>query len=104
MRIKFRGLNFHVFDWKENSWGINFCGHGGMVGTIVVGFAKKYAGYCGLIFVDKRHTTKSTKSLFIHLKNFYAYGSTKSVLLLGRMSNACTCILHNYVVMKTTSV
>ena len=34
--IKFRGLNFCVFDWQENSWGINFRGHGGVVGTIVV--------------------------------------------------------------------
>ena len=33
--------------------GINFRGHGGMVVTIVVGFAK-YASYCELIFVDKR--------------------------------------------------
>ena len=39
-RIKFRGSIFHVFDWQENSWGINFCGCGDMVGTIVVGFAK----------------------------------------------------------------
>ena len=45
------------FDWQENLWGINFCGHGGMEGTIIVGFAK----YAGLIFMDKRHTTKSTK-------------------------------------------
>ena len=60
MHIKFRGLNFHVFDWQENLWGINFCGHSGVVGTIVVRFAK-YTSYCGLIFVDKRHTTKSTK-------------------------------------------
>ena len=34
--------------------------HGGVVGTIVVGFAK-CSSYCGLIFVDKRHNTKSTK-------------------------------------------
>ena len=53
--IKFRELNFRVFDWQENLWDINFCGHGGVVGTIIVGFAK-YASYCGLIFVDKRHT------------------------------------------------
>ena len=58
--IKFCGLNFHVFDWQENLWGINFRGHGSVVGMTVVGFAK-YASYCGLIFVDKRHTTKSTK-------------------------------------------
>ena len=58
--IKFRGLIFCVVDWQENSWGINFHGHGGMVGTIIVRFAK-YASYCGLIFVDKRHTMKSTK-------------------------------------------
>ena len=50
--IKLRGLNFRVFDWQENSWGINFCGHGSMVDTIVVGFAK-YASYCGLIFMDR---------------------------------------------------
>ena len=32
-----------------------------MVGTtIAVGFTK-YASYCGLIFMDKRHTMKSTK-------------------------------------------
>ena len=47
MHIKFHWLNFHVFDWQENLWGINFRGHGGMVGTIVVRFAK-YASYCGL--------------------------------------------------------
>ena len=28
------------FDWQENLWGINFCGNGGMVGTIIIGFAK----------------------------------------------------------------
>ena len=59
MHIKFRGLIFHVFDWQENLWGINFHGHGGMVGTIVVRLAK-YASYYELIFVDKRHTMKST--------------------------------------------
>ena len=41
-----------------------------MVDTIIVGFAK-YASYCGLIFIDKRHTTKFTKiytpQKFIHL-------------------------------------
>ena len=47
MRTEFRRLIFCVFDWQEYSWGINFCGHGSMVGTIV-GFAK-YASYCGLI-------------------------------------------------------
>ena len=60
MHIKFRGLNFYVFDWKENLWGINFCGHGSVIGTIVDRFAK-YASYCGLIIVDKKHTMKSTK-------------------------------------------
>ena len=38
--IKFRGLIFRIFDWQENLWGINFCGHGSMVGTIVIEFAK----------------------------------------------------------------
>ena len=52
MHIKFRGLNFRVFDWKQNLWGINFCRYCSMVGTIVVGFAK-YVNYCGLIFMDK---------------------------------------------------
>ena len=45
--IKIHGIIF-VFDWQENSWGINFRGHGGKVGTIIQ-FAK-YASYCGLIF------------------------------------------------------
>ena len=57
-RIKFRGLKFCVFDWKENLWSTNFHGYGSVVGTTVIGFAK-YASYCGLIFADKRHTTKS---------------------------------------------
>ena len=60
MHIKFRGLIFHIFHWQENLLGINFRGHGQVVGTIVVGFAK-YASYCGLIFMDKRHATKSMK-------------------------------------------
>ena len=38
----------------------------------------KYTSYCGLIFVDKRHTMKSVKiytpQKFIHLENFYVYG------------------------------
>ena len=41
--IKFCGLNFRVFGWQENLWGINFCGHGGVVGKIVVGI-----NYCGV--------------------------------------------------------
>ena len=32
-------LHVHVFDWQETLWSINFCSHGGMVGTIVIGFA-----------------------------------------------------------------
>ena len=50
---------------------INFCGYGGVVGTIIVGFAK-YASCCGLIFVDKRHTMESTKNYtpqkFLHIR------------------------------------
>ena len=42
--IKFCGLIFRVFDWQENSWGINFHGHGAVVVTIIVRFAK-YASY-----------------------------------------------------------
>ena len=30
------------------------------VGTIAIRFAK-YASYCGLVFMNKRHTTKCTK-------------------------------------------
>ena len=71
MHIKFCGLIFRVFDWQENSWGINFRGHGGVVDTFIVGFAK-YASYCGLIFMNKRHTTKSTKIYtprkFLHVR------------------------------------
>ena len=55
MCLKFCGPIFRVFDWQENSWGINFRDYGGAIGTIIVRFAK-YASYCGLIFVDKRHT------------------------------------------------
>ena len=45
MRTKFHGLIFRFFEWQENLWGINFRGHAwlhGLVGTIVVRFAK----YC----------------------------------------------------------
>ena len=56
---KFCGLIFRVFDWQENPWGNNFHGNGGVVGTIIVGFAK-YASYCELIFVDRGNTTKSS--------------------------------------------
>ena len=68
MCIKFCGLIFHAFDWQENLWSINFRGYGGMVGTIIVGFTS----YCGLIVVDKRHTTKSTEfykpQKFLHIQ------------------------------------
>ena len=37
---------FFAFDWQVNSWGINFRGHGGVIGTIIVAFAK-HASYCG---------------------------------------------------------
>ena len=60
---------FCAFDWQENLWGMNFHGHGSLVGTIVVGFAK-YSSYCKLIFVDKRHTMKSRKHL--HFKKLLA--------------------------------
>ena len=49
MSIKFCGLIFRAFDWHDNLWGINFCGHGREVGTIIVRFAK-HTSYCGLIF------------------------------------------------------
>ena len=49
--IKLHGLIFRLFDWLENLWGIDFHGHGGVVGTNVVEFAK-YASCRGLIFVD----------------------------------------------------
>ena len=38
MHIKFHGLIFRVFDWQENSWGINFCGHGSMVVVLWINF------------------------------------------------------------------
>ena len=48
--IKFCGLNFCVFGWQENSWDINFHGHGSVVSTIIVGI-----NFHGVqIFVDKR--------------------------------------------------
>ena len=33
--LNFVGKIF-VFGWQEDSWGINFRGHGSMVGTIIV--------------------------------------------------------------------
>ena len=39
-RIKFHGLNFRVFVWPENLWGIYFHDHGGVVGTIIVEYAR----------------------------------------------------------------
>ena len=44
--IKFRGLNFHVFDWQDNSRGINFHDHGGVVGTFVVEYARYKLSWC----------------------------------------------------------
>ena len=38
--IKFCEQNFRVFGWQESSWDINFCGYGGVVGTIVVEYAR----------------------------------------------------------------
>ena len=70
MHIKFRELIFCVSDWQENLWGINFCGHGSMVRIIIVGLAK-YASYCGLIFVDKRHTMKPTKIIYLYVYGIY---------------------------------
>ena len=70
MHIIFHGLIF-VFAWQENSWGINFCGHDGVVGTILVGFAK-YASYCGLLFVVRGIPQNPQK--FMHFENLYAYG------------------------------
>ena len=43
IHIKFCGLKFRVFGWQEISWGINFCGHGNVVGTIIVGI-----NFCGV--------------------------------------------------------
>ena len=37
--LTFMGKIF-VFGWQENSWGINFRGHGGVVGTIVFEYAR----------------------------------------------------------------
>ena len=67
MHIKFRGLIFRVSDWQENSWGLYFRHH---VMSGVEGYIKKnlaeavlynHCWICscrGLIFMDKRHTTK----------------------------------------------
>ena len=62
-------VKFSCF-WLEKYLGsINFHGYGSVVGTIIVRFAK-YASYYGLIFVDKRHTTKSRNPWkFIYLHN-----------------------------------
>ena len=34
--LNFVGKIFVFFWWQENLWGINFHGHGGMVGAIIV--------------------------------------------------------------------
>ena len=68
--IKFHVL-FCFINWKENCWDINFRGHGSVVGTIIVRFAK-YASYCGLIFINKGILRNPQK--FIYLENFYVYG------------------------------
>ena len=38
--LNFVGKIFCVFSWQENLWGINFHGHGGVIGTIVVEYAR----------------------------------------------------------------
>ena len=96
-----------MFLMARNSWGINFCGHDGVVSTIIVRFAK-YASYCGLIFVDKRHTTKSTKIYaprkFLHV--WCGYGDQRIdrlIKIIGafkdkshcvEMTLQCTCHVH----------
>ena len=68
MCIKFCELIFPVFDWQQNLWGTNFCGHSGTVGTIIVRFAQ-YASYCQLIFVDKHkiHENLCTSKISMHM-------------------------------------
>ena len=67
--IKFRGLIFRAFDWQENLWGINFHGHGGYVQLLLNLLSMLIC--CVLVFMDKRHTMKSTKiytpqKIFVH--------------------------------------
>ena len=50
-----------------------------VMGTIIAGFAK-YASYCGLIFMDKRHTMKSMK-FYIPQKFLHVWYSQHAVLL-----------------------
>ena len=87
MRNKFCGLIFRVFDWQENSWGINFHGNGGVVSTIIVGFSK-YAIVC---------TTKSMK--IIHLKNFYMYSNTRilqeNTVFVDSLASSSTVIINS---------
>ena len=52
-------VNFSYFWLARKFVSINFCSHGGVAGTI--GYNCCWICYCGLIFVDKRHITKSTK-------------------------------------------
>ena len=71
--IKFRGLNFRVFGWQENSWGINFRGHSDVVGTIVV----------GIIFVDKRIPKFNTRTVN---HNYFDYRNGRALILnVGRI-------------------
>ena len=53
-----------------------------MVGTIIA----KYASYCGLIFMDKRHTMKSMKiyaaQKFLHISNIHCMIPTYIYILV----------------------
>ena len=72
MCIKYYGLNFRVFGWQENLWGINFRGHGDVVGTIIVGInfvVYKFLWIRGYHEINKNlYTTKfNTRMVFLIL-------------------------------------
>ena len=80
-----------VFGWQENSWGINFRGHGGMVQSL--GIILRYNRYILIFVVYKFSWIKGYHE--IH-ENLYAMKfSTHTVFI-------CMCI-HNLIVKKPTT-
>ena len=77
---------------------INNRGHGSLVGKIVIRFAK-YASYCGLIFVDKRYTMKSTKIYtprkFLHI--WWYFWSTDQYQIHCSMTDRMVWFINAYI-------
>ena len=93
-RIKFRGLNFRVFGWQENSWGINFRGHSNVVGTIIVGiifvvYKFSWIKECHVIpenLYTTKFNTRTVVDTYIHTYITYSKGK------LIDIANTCSYI------------